>query len=83
MKMQHAYNPDAPKKPVNLTANSDLLRIAKNEGVNLSQTFELALYEEVRAHLQKKWLEENKGAIDHYNARIEKNGIFGAHKRRF
>ncbi|MGE4545712.1 MAG: type II toxin-antitoxin system CcdA family antitoxin [Pedobacter sp.] len=31
----------------------------------------------------KNWLEENKTAIDNYNERIERDGIFGSCKRRF
>jgi antitoxin CcdA len=83
MKTQNAYNPEASKKPVNLTANSDLLRIAKSEGLNLSQVFEEALAEKVRKHLEEQWLAENQEAITHYNARIEKDGVFAARKRKF
>ena len=83
MKTQNTYNPEASKKPVNLTANSDLLRIAKSEGLNLSQVFEEALAEKVRKHLEEQWLAENQEAIAHYNARIEKDGVFAARKRKF
>jgi hypothetical protein len=31
----------------------------------------------------KIWLEENKDAIDGYNGRLRKNGVFGDRKRRF
>ncbi|MGE4545396.1 MAG: type II toxin-antitoxin system CcdA family antitoxin [Pedobacter sp.] len=31
----------------------------------------------------KNWLEENKTAIDNYNERIQRDGIFGSCKRRF
>ncbi|MEJ2469554.1 MAG: type II toxin-antitoxin system CcdA family antitoxin [Desulfuromonadales bacterium] len=83
MKILNAYNHEASKKAVNLTANSDLLRIAKSEGFNLSQVFEEALAERVRKHLEEQWLAENREAITHYNARIEKDGVFAARKRRF
>ncbi len=81
--MQHAFDPEASKKSANLTANSDLLRVAKAIGINPSETFEDDLIEKVRSNLEAKWLEENKGAIETNNARIEKNCVFGAHKRRF
>jgi len=83
MKPQNAFNPEASKKSVNLSANSDLLRIAKSVGINLSQVFEDALSERVRKHLEIQWLAENQDAITLYNARIEKDGVFAARKRRF
>ena len=83
MKPQNAFNPEASKKSVNLSANSDLLRIAKSAGINLSQVFEEALTERVRKHLEGQWLAENQEAITLYNARIERDGVFAARKRRF
>ena len=83
MKAQNVYDKDSPKRPVNLTANADLLRIAKGVGINLSQTLEEAVLEKVRASMEEQWLVENKEAIESYNARIERNGAFGASKRRF
>ena len=83
MKAQNVYDQEAPKRPVNLTANADLLRIAKRAGINLSQTFEEAVLERVRTSLEGQWLAENKGAIESYNARIERDGVFGANKRSF
>jgi antitoxin CcdA len=83
MKTQNVYDQDAPKRPVNLTANADLLRIAKSAGINLSQTFEEAVLERVRMSIEEQWLAENKEAIESYNVRIERDGVFGASKRRF
>ena len=81
--MNYGYDANAPKKSVNLSANSDLLRLAKEEGVNLSRTLEEAVAEKLRQKLEHRWREENRDAIAAYNARIEKNGVFGARKRRF
>jgi antitoxin CcdA len=81
--MNYGYDTNAPKKSVNLSANSDLLRMAKEEDVNLSRTLEEAVAEKLRQKLEHRWREENKDAIAAYNARIEKNGVFGAKKRRF
>jgi len=77
------YNTSAPRKPVNLNANSDLIRTAKNIGINLSQVFEEAVLATVKSRLEQIWLQENKGAIENYNAHIEKHGVFAAGKRRF
>lgn len=83
MKAQNVYDKDAPKRPVNLTVNADLLRIAKSAGLNLSQTFEEAVLAKVRTSMEEQWLMENKQALDAYNERIERNGVFGSGKRRF
>jgi antitoxin CcdA len=79
----HIYDISAPKKPVNLNANSDLIRTAKDVGVNLSQVFEAAVLATVKFRLEQKWLQENKGAINDYNSHIEDHGVFAAEKRRF
>ena len=77
------YNPDAPKKPTNLSINSELLRLAKENHINLSQTLEQRLAEILREEQSRKWLEENHDAIDTYNSRIETNGAFSDGLRRF
>ena len=41
--MRQLYNTNAPKKPTNLSVNSDLLNEAKALKLNLSATFEIAL----------------------------------------
>jgi len=83
MRSQYIYDVGAPKKPVNLTVNADLLLNAKGFGMNLSQTFEDAVLAKLRTIMEEKWLAENEDAIAAYNARIEKDGVFAANKRRF
>ncbi len=83
MRSQYIYDVGAPKKSVNLTANADLLLNAKGFGMNLSQTFEDAVLAKLRTIMEEKWLAENEDAIAAYNARIEKDGVFAANKRRF
>lgn len=83
MTSQQVYDIDAPKKPVSLSANSDLVGHAKRAGINLSKTFEEAVAIKLRATLEETWLAENKEGIDAYNNRIEKNGVFAAKQRRF
>lgn len=74
--MHQAYDHDAPKKPANLTVNSDLLRRAKDYGINLSAVMEAALAEEVKKRQREQWLEENAGAIAVYNEHVEESGVF-------
>lgn len=77
------YNPEAPKKPTNLSINSDLLRQAKACHINLSQTLEQRLIELVRESHRQEWLMENQAALEDYNCRIEANGVFSDGLRRF
>lgn len=77
------YDTSAPKKPTNLTVNSDLLRIAKELKINVSATLEQALAEKVHEQKQQTWLAENKQAIDDYNQFIEHNDAFSDGLRQF
>jgi antitoxin CcdA len=83
MVMQPVYNPQAPKKPANLSINSDLLRQAKELDINLSATLEKALSEALKARQREQWLAENKTAIDAYNQHVEDNGVFSDRLRSF
>lgn len=64
----------APKKAANVSVNSDLLRRAKELGVNLSQTLEMQLEQIVRDAARQRWLEENREALESFNRYIEKYG---------
>jgi antitoxin CcdA len=65
----------APKKATNLSLNSKVLEMARELGMNLSQTVDNLLAEEVKRRYWEKWNEENKEAIAAYNARIAKEGL--------
>jgi antitoxin CcdA len=81
--LAESYNPEAPKKPTNLSINSDLLRQAKAFNINLSQTLEQRLAELVRESRRQQWLQENQAALAEYNSRIETRGVFSDGLRRF
>jgi len=81
--MLNTYDTTAPKKPTNLTVNSDLLRIAKKLKINVSATLEQALADKVREQQRQTWLAENKQAINDYNQFIENNGNFSDGLRKF
>ena len=76
-------NPAAPKKSANLSINAELLQQAKLLNINLSQTLEQRLAEIIRQTQRDQWLNENKGALEDYNRRIETRGVFGDKLRRF
>ncbi|MEW6611636.1 MAG: type II toxin-antitoxin system CcdA family antitoxin [Pseudomonadota bacterium] len=78
-----AHDPAAPKKPVNLSINSDLLRQARALKINLSQTLEERLAELLREARRSQWLVENQAALDAYNRHIERHGAFSDGLRQF
>ena len=77
------FNPNAQKKPTNLSINIDLLQQAKEHHVNLSQTLELRLAEILREQKRREWQVENQEAIEEYNKRIEAHGVFSDGLRQF
>lgn len=79
----HFHYAPSPKKATNLSISDDLLRQAKLLHINLSQTLEERLAELISKAQREQWLKENKGAIDEYNKRIEKEGIFSDGVRQF
>ena len=77
------YDPNARKKPTNLSLNSDLLRQAKELRINLSQTLERCLVQILLEEKRRAWRDENREAIDAYNRRIEEQGVFSNGLRGF
>ena len=63
------------KRAANLTVDPVLLDEARGLNINLSATFEASLREAVRKEKAAKWLEENRAALEGYNAWIEQNGL--------
>ena len=74
---------NAAKRPTNLTLNAKVLDLARELGLNLSQTVDGLLAEEVRRRYWERWNEQNKAAIDAYNERIERDGLPLAKYRSF
>ena len=81
--MRTPYQANAPKRPVNLSLNADLLKLGKDLGLNLSSVAEEALAYAVSVRLAERWLEENGTAIESYNRRIESQGVFSDGIRTF
>ncbi|MGC3987623.1 MAG: type II toxin-antitoxin system CcdA family antitoxin [Pseudorhodoferax sp.] len=74
---------NAPKKATNLSLNAKVLEMARELGMNLSQTVDELLAAEVRRRYWERWNEENKDAVAAYNARIAKEGLPLAKYRSF
>lgn len=81
--MNYLYNTQAPKKPTNVSINSDLLEKAKTLKINLSATLEKALAEQLRNELRAAWVRENADSIQAYNQFVETNGTFSDSVRKF
>jgi len=74
---------NATKKPTNLSLNSKVLEMAREMGMNVSQTVDTLLAAEVRRCYWQKWNEDNKDAVVEYNTRIERDGLPLAKYRNF
>ncbi len=73
----------APKKPTNLTLNARVLEMARDMGMNISQTVDELLAAEVQRRYWERWNEDNKQAIAEYNARIASEDLPLAKYRTF
>ena len=69
-------DPTAPKKAVNLSINSDLLRQARELRINLSRSLEEKLEQLLREERARRWQEGNREAIEAHNRFVEKYGVF-------
>ena len=66
---------DGPKRATNLTLSVKVLDMARELGMNISQTVDALLAEEVRKRYWERWNDENKEAITAYNERVEREGL--------
>ena len=65
----------AKKRAVNLFVDVDLLEQARRLRINISETLERRLRMIVKAELERRWLEENREAIEAYNRRVAQHGL--------
>jgi len=73
----------AGKRAANLTISAQLLDKARNLKINLSRTLEERLAQLVREAEATEWLAKNRKAIDAYNARVEREGVWSDKLRGF
>ena len=74
---------DSVKRPTNLSLTAKVLDAARELGMNVSQTVDELLTEEVKRRYWARWNDDNKEAIAAYNARIEREGVPLAKYRTF
>lgn len=75
-KASRRVEPESRRRRVNLTVRAALLTEARAQALNLSRFFEEKLTEALRSGAAKRWLEENKEAIEYHRRRIEKHGMW-------
>ena len=71
------------KRATNSSLNARTLDMARELGMNISQTVDALLAEEVQRRYWARWNEDNKEAIAAYNARVEREGLPLAKYRSF
>jgi antitoxin CcdA len=82
--LQSKTDTGAPtKRPINLSLTSKTVDMAKELGINLSQTVDAWLSEEVKRRYWEKWRDDNRDAMLAYNERIAREGLPLAKYRTF
>jgi antitoxin CcdA len=71
------------KTATNLSLPTELVKRAKELGLNLSEVLSASLELAIRDAEGRVWLEENRDAIDEYNTLVAKRGVFSDGRRRF
>jgi antitoxin CcdA len=66
--------PPRPKRAVNVSVDAEILKVAKEMNINLSQALERALDNLTVEERARRFYQEHKASIDAYNAHIEKYG---------
>ena len=63
------------KRAVNLFVDVTLLDEARRLDINISETLERRLRAIVKAENERRWVEQNRTAIESYNRRVAKHGL--------
>lgn len=71
--MLHFEN--APRKATNLSLNSKVLEAAREMGINISQTVDALLADEIKRRYWEKWRDDNQAAFAAHNERVRREGL--------
>jgi antitoxin CcdA len=63
------------KRAVNLFVDAELLDEARRMRINVSDTLEQRLRTIVQGELERRWLSENRAAIEAYNRDVAEHGL--------
>jgi len=64
-----------PKRPTNVSLPAELVAEAKRLGLNVSEACQTGLAAEVKKAREAAWKEENREAIESYNAYVREHGM--------
>ena len=71
------------RRPTNVSLDSRLVEEARELGINVSRASEEGLAREIKAERQRRWLEDNRDALDEYNEWVRNNELPFAKYRQF
>lgn len=83
MRMQDPHAAPARRRAVNVSVDPQLVAEARELGIPLSGTLEEALRQRITEARRARWLEENRTAVERFNARVEASGVFSDGLRRY
>ena len=76
--------PPRPKRAVNVSVDAELLKVAKEMKINLSQALERALDTLTAEERANRFYQQNKASIDAHNSLVKKYGTLSqAYAREF
>ena len=75
MRMEHAAIARTKRRAVNVSLDEELVKAAKEAGINISQVSEAALRAATKAEQDRRWKEESRAAFAYWNTWVEKNGL--------
>jgi len=75
MAMNRPARFEGPKKPTNVSLNAELVEEAKRLGINVSEACQTGLAAEVKKAREVAWKEENRAAIESWNAYTREHGL--------
>ncbi|AYD04031.1 type II toxin-antitoxin system CcdA family antitoxin [Neorhizobium sp. NCHU2750] len=75
--------PVTSRKAANLSLDSELLAEARALDINLSRAAEDGIAQAVRTERERRWLEDNAGAIEAHNDYVARHGLPLAKHRMF
>ena len=83
MRMSDARIQRVKKRAANLSIDADLLARAKSLGLNVSSVLEDGLRARIREEEARRWLADNKEAIESLNRETREHGLWCDRLRRF
>ena len=73
--MKHEPIAVRKRKPLNVSLDIAVVAAARDLGINISRVAEDALRVAVKAERERRWLEDNREAIESSNAWFEEHGL--------